>query len=141
MVTAYLEFARAPTEGEIWLQQFSNARCVQPEPALPEKRWDTNIVNAGEAFTIRGATSVGGEIVVTFATDGHERRVTTYQDYVYPSDVRLDPAKRVLWVTATGLKGGIFHEAFLYRYDLASRVGRSIEVARGALPAPCPIKR
>ena len=128
------------TESKLWLRGFSNAECIAPHPDIPEKAWNSRIRWLSGSFRITGQTGVGGEIFIRFADDGLVRRITTYHDYEYPSDVRLDLSTRRLWIATKGLRGGISAVAHLYLYDLESRIGTSIEVDPDHVPTPCSTK-
>ena len=81
---------------------------------------------------------VGGRIVVRYQPDGPEVVAADAGDYVYPSDVRINKARTILVVKATGLAGGIRHETWLYQYDLEAQrqLSRSL-VDLTMLPDEC----
>lgn len=63
----------------------------------------------------------GGRIVATFRSDGQRVVVTNEGDYIYPADVRFEPATDRLYVVARGLAGGILNRTYLMEYDLRER--------------------
>jgi hypothetical protein len=93
---------------------------------------------AGTAFNVRGAQMVGGRIVVRYQPSGPEVVAADAGDYVYPSDVRINEAKTILVVEASGLAAGIWHETWLYEYDLeAHRELSKTLVDPSVLPEAC----
>jgi len=113
------------------------AKGVQP----PTRGWDAKVTIAGGArVTVKGADMVGGRIMVRYEPDGPELVAVQPGDYIYPSDVRLDAARRSLYVKASGLAGGIWEETWLFEYDLQRRQQVSrILVEPSVLPPECPI--
>ena len=84
----------------------------------------------------------GGRITVRYMATGRELEAANAGDYVYPSDVRFNAQKNLLFVKASGLAGGINHETRLFEYDLlGQRLIESRRVKDSALPAECPESR
>jgi hypothetical protein len=104
------------------------------------RKWDTVLtLSDGSKVKVKGAQMPGGRITVGYVTTGGESVAANAGDYIYPSDVRLDSRGDLLYVKATGLGGGIWHETWLFEYDLrGQRLLQRLEVVDSALPAECP---
>jgi hypothetical protein len=135
------------TKAEI-IDRYKAATCV-PFSAKPSitphtREWDTPLIlRGGLRVIVSGADAVGGRIVVKYGyNDQINNRVEVAAnagDYVYPSDVRLNADNELLYVKASGLAGGIFHETILFEYDLRGRrLVRRQRVANDGLPTECP---
>jgi hypothetical protein len=86
-----------------------------------------------------GSQMPGGRIIARYVTTGREVEVANAGDYVYPADVRYDRQENLLFVKASGLAAGIFHETWLFKYDLGRhRLVERRRVADSALPTECP---
>jgi len=83
---------------------------------------------------------VSGNVVIRYLPDGPELTAVRPGDYIYPSDVRVDEARGVLYVKARGLAAGIWQETWLYEYDLQRRreLARAL-VDPSVLPPECPM--
>jgi len=81
----------------------------------------------------------GGRITVRNVATGRESEAANAGDYVYPSDVRFNAQRSLLFVKASGLAAGISPETWLFEYDLvAQRMVERRRVVDSALPAECP---
>jgi hypothetical protein len=129
------------------IEQYRAAQCVEPSIVAaispPTRGWNADVTTAGGAeVNVRGAEMVGGLIVVRYQPDGPEVVAADAGDYVYPSDVRINKARTILVVKATGLAGGIRHETWLYAFDLEGQRQLSrIPVDPTVLPAECVMRK
>jgi hypothetical protein len=125
------------------IEHYRSARCVDSGIAEgvspPTRGWNANLTTAaGAGFNVRGAQMVGGRIIVRYQPNGPEVVAANAGDYVYPSDVRINDAKSILIVKAAGLAAGIWHETWLYEYDLDGRRQLSkVLVDPSVLPEEC----
>lgn len=129
------------------IDAYRRADCVVPiiAPGIepPTRGWDTTItIPDGSKATIEGADKVGGNIFVRYEPGGRLQAVVQPGDYIYPSDVRLNPSLGRLYVKASGLAGGISQETWLYEYDLQKRKQvRKRRVHPAVLPQECDLKK
>jgi len=103
------------------------------------REWETAVtLSDGSKVMVVGYQMPGGRITVRYMTTGRELEAANAGDYVYPSDVRFDAQKNLLFVKASGLAGGINHETRLFEYDLlGQRLIESRRVCDTALPTEC----
>ena len=61
------------------------------------------------------------------------------QDYIYPSDVRINAQEDMLYVRADGRPAvGYSTQTWLFEYDLRGRlIRRRLQVEKGVLPSLC----
>jgi hypothetical protein len=86
-----------------------------------------------------GSQIPGGKISVRYVAAGRESVAANAGDYVYPSDVRANAQDDLLYVKASGLAGGIWHETWLFEFDLhGKKLVQRRKVVDDALPAECP---
>ena len=126
------------------IERYRTATCI-PFAAKPDVRphtreWNTPLaLRDGSRVTVSGAEMAGGRIVLKYENSNRVEVAADAGDYVYPSDVRVDSENDLLYVKATGLAGGIFHETVLFEYDLRGHhLIRVQHVADHDLPAECP---
>jgi hypothetical protein len=109
---------------------------------VPETReWNAALtLNDGSGILITGAQMVGGRIDVQFLATKRVSVAANEGDYIYPSDVRIDHRTDHLYVKASGLAGGLQHQAWLIDYDLGGQqqVDRRLVVDK-VLPAECSV--
>lgn len=116
-----------PARSGALIEAYGKADCVMPIIAPwvvspPTRGWDATVtIPGGSKATIKGAQMVSGRIEVRYEADGQLQTAAKPGDYVYPSDVRLNAALGRLYVKASGLAAGIWHETWLYEYDLQKR--------------------
>jgi hypothetical protein len=129
------------------IEHYRAALCVEPSIAAgvspPTRGWNAVLTTAaGAKVNVRGAEMVSGRIVVRYQPDGPEVVAADAGDYVYPSDVRINEARTILVVKATGLAGGIRHETWLYEYDLEGQRQLSrVRVDPTVLPDECAMRK
>jgi hypothetical protein len=134
-----------PVRSGSLIDAYRKADCVAPTFAKgiepPTRGWDTSITIAGgSTATVQGADVVSGGIVIHYGPDGPSVTAVQPGDYIYPSDVRLNDDHDRLYVKARGLAAGIWHETWLYEYDLQKR--KQVQKQRvypDALPPECPM--
>jgi len=135
---------RRPVSDAPIVGHYATAACIPFAEASPHSRkWDSAITLAdGSKIVISGAQIPGGRVSVHYLSNGQTSSAADAGAYVYPSDVRLDSGKDLLYVKATGLAGGIRLETWLFEYDLRARQLLEKElVADNVLPPECPEKR
>lgn len=126
------------------IDQYRVATCVSwtsPRVAgRASREWDIDLsLSDGSKVRVSGAQMPGGRISVRFLATGRESEAANAGDYVYPSDVRLNAENDLLYVKASGLAGGVWHETWLFKYDLHSqRLMARQQVVDDALPPECP---
>jgi hypothetical protein len=129
--------------GEL-LDGYRAATCVTPlaEPKRiqpPTREWDAVLsLRDGSKVAVFGYQAVGGHISVKYGRPEVEAVVANSGDYVYPSDVRVDNSRDIMYVKTSGLGGGLRQETWLFEYDLAkhSRL-RVARVDPTVLPPEC----
>jgi len=107
------------------------------------REWEIPLtLSDGTQVMVIGAQMPGGRITVRNLPTGRESEAANAGDYVYPSDVRLNAQRNLLFVKASGLAAGINHETWLFEYDLLGQhlVERRL-VKDTALPTECPESR
>ena len=127
------------------IEKYTRAECVPvrfgPGITPPTRAWDHNLtLRDGGLLHISGASMPGGRIDVRFQPDGVEQVAANAGDYIYPTDVRLDPSAELLYVRAGGYRAvGGKPETWLFEYDMRQRRqrGRAL-VDRNVLPPECP---
>jgi hypothetical protein len=123
---------------------YREAACI-PLSARPQilprtREWNTVLsLRDGLKVVVRGAQIPGGRITVFYPDRGNEVVAADAGDYVYPSDVRVDAQKEVLYVKAEGLAGGISQETWLFEYDIRQqRLLDRLRVVNSVLTEECP---
>ena len=136
-----------PLRSVTLINAYITADCLTPvfAPGVhpPTRGWNTTIPIAGGAkATITGATLVGRDVEVRYESDGSEKTVVKYKDYIYASDVRLNDARDRLYVKTSGSAAGIWHETWLYEYDLQKKKQlRKSRVEPAVLPPECELQK
>jgi len=129
------------------IERYKQATCVPWtfHPAIrPDTRsWDYNFrTRQGVTAHISGAQLPGGRIDVTFEPGGQKTVAANAGDYIWPADVRIEPARDLLYVKASGSAGGWRPEIWLIEYDLQHRRETSRLLVDGsALPEECAASR
>jgi hypothetical protein len=129
------------------IKGYEEAACI---PLAAERRikprtreWRTAVsLHDGSEVVIKGAEMAGGRIAVAYPATHREVLAVDPDDYIYPSDVRLDARHDHLYVKAQGLAGGIFEETWLFEYDLdRQRLVSRQRIRPSLLTAECPDQR
>jgi hypothetical protein len=107
------------------IDRYKTAECVSPSemPGLIRSReWNADFALLdGSHVAITGAQMPGGRISLRYVKNVKDIVAADAGDYVYPSDVRLNPHNDLLYVKAVGLAAGIWEETWLFEYDLRAR--------------------
>ena len=135
-----------PLRSGTLINGYLTADCVAPvftAGAEDNRGWSATIATAGgPRATISGAQRIDGSILIRYEPDGPEKTVVKYKDYVYPTDLRLNGARDRLYVKTSGLAAGIWHETWLYEYDLQRKKQlRKSRVEPAVLPPECELKK
>ncbi len=125
-------------------KKYATAACIplaSIRTITPNTRqWDhTLTLHNGAKVVITGARIPGGKVYVSYPEERRDIVAADPADYVYPSDVRLDVTKELLYTKANGLAGGFSAQTWLFEYDLRQhRITKRLQVKNGTLPAACP---
>ncbi len=124
------------------IEKYRKATCVPPEnprvPGAATRQWNDTLTLDGSKVRVSGAQMVGGRISVQYSPGEREMEADNAGDYIYPSDVRLDPGSDLLYVKASGLAAGIWQETWLFEYDLrGQKLVASRRVRDEVLPPEC----
>jgi hypothetical protein len=142
VVVSFVLLSCSAKTGDI-IDRYRAAACVAPLPQPKRvqpltREWDHTLSrHDGSTVTIYGYQAVGGRITARNRT-GAEHVVAYSGDYVYPSDVRIDPEGR-LYVKTSGLAAGLWQETWPFEYDChrGETLGR-LKVDSHVLPPECP---
>jgi len=125
------------------IDQYNAATCISPSlmpgPNPASREWNAKILLLdGSQVFVTGAQMPGGRIDIRYPKSGENVVAADAGDYIYPSDVRLNPQNDDLYVKASGLGGGIWFETWLFEYDIrAQRLLKRQKVVDKALPTEC----
>ena len=132
-----------PVRASRLIDVYSGAACIPPKlgtGAEPERQWDSTLRLAdGRSVVVSAFQAPSGAVRVHYTDSGSDIVAADAGEYVYPSDIRWDPAKGSLYVKAHGVpvpwdKG----ETDLFEFDLPSkRHGQHEVVDPTVLPAEC----
>jgi hypothetical protein len=112
---------------------YENAKCIHPRlaPGItpPTRTWDSSIAaSTGETVRVLGAQMPGGRVDLRYSSDGADVVAANAGDYIYPADVRIDTARRILFVKASGITAAFDQpQTWLFEFDLIRRgqIGRA----------------
>jgi hypothetical protein len=123
--------------------KYAAAACV-PFSATPKvqpyaREWDTvPVLSDGTQVTISAAQTPGRGVGVQYGGSETWEFAAAHRDYVYPADIRIDGGNDLLYTKTSGWAGGIWHETWLFEFDLRQRrISNSALVADKALPGEC----
>jgi hypothetical protein len=125
------------------IDRYKAATCVppfiMPEPSPDSREWNATLTLIdGSHAIVTGSQMPGGRVAVHYANSGGDVVAANAGDYVYPSDVRLNPQNDHLYIKASGLAAGIWQETWLFEFDLrAKKLLKRQKVADEALPTEC----
>jgi hypothetical protein len=123
---------------------YRSGACISPlaehrRIGGPTREWEHTIERQGKPVAkVAGYQAVGGHIEVTDLSTGQQHTAVPSADYIYPADVRVNCDSTRLFVKSTGLAAGLWHQTWLYEYDLVSfkSVART-KVVPEVLPSEC----
>lgn len=125
------------------IDQYKAATCIpsslMPAPSTPSRVWNATVsLIDGSKVIVTGNQIPSGRVDVHYVANGQEIVAADAGDYVYPSDVRLNPQNDHLYIKASGLAAGIWQETWLFEFDLrAKKLLKRQKVADKALPTEC----
>lgn len=133
-----------PTSSARIITKYAAAACIpfsaNPKVSPHTREWDSVLtLGDGTEVIVKGAQIPGGRITVSYPATNQDIVAADPGDYVYPSDVRLDPRNDLLYVKAYGLAGGLSEQTWLFEYDFRrQRIMERRQVRNGILPIECP---
>ena len=104
------------------------------------REWDTALtLRDGAQVIVKGLDTVSGNITVSYPATGRVVVAADPNDYIYPSDVRLDAQHDLLYVKAQGLAVLDGEQTWLFEFDLrGQRIMERRQIKNGILPMECP---
>jgi hypothetical protein len=134
-----------PNKTAAIIEEYRAATCILPlgyakQTYPPTLEWDQTLtLRDGTAVQIHGLEAPGARIAAKYQSSGaDEVGVTQMVDYVYPTDIRIDNKREILYVKTDGYVGGITKRTCLFAFDLNKR--KTIireEVDNSVLPPEC----
>jgi len=126
------------------IDEYRAAECVLPvgyakQVQPPTLEWDETLhLRDGTVVQIYGLEGPGTRIVAKYPKSQAEITVNGMVDYVYPTDIRIDRQREILYVKTDGYVGGMTKRTSLLAFDLNKRA-RIIrkEVDSSVLPPEC----
>jgi hypothetical protein len=126
-MAAALAGCSRPVRTGALIDRYRTASCIPTNQALqepPTRSWDHNVVlGGGVTAQISGMQMPGGRVAVRYSPGGEHVVAADAGDYIYPADVRIDPASQHIYVKASGTPavpiGG--PQTWLFEYDLRAR--------------------
>jgi hypothetical protein len=141
-----LRCTRTVRSGKL-IAEYSRAVCIPvrfgPGISPPTRAWDYVLKTAGGIeVQISGAEMPGGRISVKYASDGRTEVAADAGDYIYPADVRFDPAANNLYIKASGVPAAFGRpQTWLFEYDVNHRrQSERVRVDPSVLPEECPAR-
>jgi hypothetical protein len=127
------------------LTKYGSAACIPfsaIQHSFPDhvREWDTPLtLRDGAQVTVKGIDSVSGNVTVFYPATGRVVVAADPNDYIYPSDVRLDAQNELLYVKAEGLAVLDGDQTWLFEFDFRKqRIMQRTRVRNGILPMECP---
>lgn len=97
------------------------------------------VLRNGQKVVVTGAQIPGGRINVFYPAEGRTVVAADPGDYIYPSDVRIDNRKDLLYIKAYGMAGGISEQTWLFQYDIRrQQIIKARQVKNDILTGDCP---
>jgi hypothetical protein len=108
------------------IDAYSGAACIPPKlgtGAEPSRQWDSTLRLAdGRSVVVSAFQAPSGAVRVHYTDSGSDVVAADAGEYVYPSDIRWDPAKGSLYVKAHGVPVlWDKEETDLFEFDLPSK--------------------
>lgn len=130
-----------PTSSGPIITEYGKAACI-PFSAHPRvtREWDTALtLRDGAQVIVKGLDTVSGNITVSYPATGRVVVAADPNDYIYPSDVRLDAQHDLLYVKAQGLAVLDGEQTWLFEFDLrGQRIMERRQIKNRILPMECP---
>jgi hypothetical protein len=132
-------WARRPNPEQLALARYSAAACVSPEGAADRPFWNNVIaLGKGQSIRIQSTGEMRSMFELAFSDEDWRRQVTTFWDYSYPRDARINRSTNTLWLVVSGGLGTLFERAKLYEYDLVNRtITHEFDLESEDLPPAC----
>lgn len=138
-------FGCGPSRTASIIDQYGVAVCILPlgyakQIQPPTVEWDQTLaLRDGTSVQVHGIQAPCARIVVKYRKSGDEIGVTEMVDYVYPTDIRIDNNREILYVKTDGYVAGMTKRTCLFAFDLNKkvRIARE-EVDNSVLPPECP---
>jgi hypothetical protein len=126
------------------VDEYRAAVCILPigyakKTQPPILEWDQTLaLRDGTAVQVHGLQAPGARIAVKYPKSGAEIGVTEMVDYVYPTDIKIDNNREILYVKTDGYVAGMIKRTRLFAFDLNKRVTIAREeVDNSVLPPEC----
>jgi hypothetical protein len=126
------------------ITKYGAAACIPfsaIEHSTPHVRqWDTPLtLRDGALVVVKGFNSPSGRITVSYPATSRVIVAADPNDYIYPSDVRLDAQNELLYVKAQGLAVLDGEQTWLFEFDLRrQRITERTRVRNDIPPMECP---
>ncbi len=133
----------ASSSGPI-ITKYSAAACIAFSAIQPGfshvREWDTALtLRDGAQVIVNGSDTPSGHVTVSYPAAGRVVVAADPNEYIYPSDVRLDAQNELLYVKAEGLALLDGDQTWLFEFDLRKqRIVQRTRVRNGILPMECP---
>jgi hypothetical protein len=126
------------------IDDYKAAHCLPSLNPGPNgaRNWDVALtLTDGSQVVVSATQSPSGGVGVHYAKTGKDVIAADPGDFVYPADLHLNPMNDRLYIKASGLAAGIWHETGLFEYDLrAQKLLKAQKVEDAVLPAECAAK-
>jgi hypothetical protein len=133
---------RAAASGPV-IDHYRMATCLTAVGTdRSSRRWENTVtLRDGVRARVEGLHAPSGRVVVRYSQHDEPSVVAAPDYYIYPSDLRFDSGRTILYVKADGFAAGLWRETWLYEYDLQERrTLAQLRVDAKALPPECPFR-
>jgi len=133
----------SPTSNAPIITKYGAAACIpfaaHPRVSPHTREWDSELtLRNGVKVIVKGFDTVSGRITVSYPATGRDVVAADPNDYIYPSDVRLDTQNDLLYVKAHGLAVLSGEQTWLFEFDLrGQRILERRQIRNGILPMEC----
>jgi hypothetical protein len=134
----------SPSSNALIITKYGAAACIpfsaHPRVSPHTREWDGELtLRNGAKVIVKGFDTVSGRITVSYPATGRDVVAADPNDYIYPSDVRLDAQNDLLYVKAHGLAVLSGEQTWLFEFDLrGQRILERRQIRNGILPMECP---
>jgi hypothetical protein len=136
-----------PLRASRLIDAYSTGVCVIPKRGIgaePSRQWHATLrLGDGKTVVVSAFQAPSGAVRLHYSDPGDDVVAADAGDYVYPGDIRWDPAKGLLYVEAQGARPVPWDrgETDLFEFDLQTRRhGRQEIVDPAVLPPECEAK-